>query len=49
MERINGSADFIGINYYTTEIIFNQAYNISEVSYNADIGVGTTKDPLWYP
>lgn len=45
---IQGSTDFLGINYYTSEIVNDQEFDTSVVSYIADTGAGTSKNPNWY-
>ena len=37
---IANSSDFLGINYYTTEIVFQQPGDIADVSFFADKDVG---------
>ena len=45
---VQGSADFLGINHYTSFLTENKPSNISDVSYEADQDVYTYYDPSWY-
>eukprot|EP00095_Tigriopus_kingsejongensis_P005520 maker-scaffold282_size228295-snap-gene-0.16 protein:Tk05520 transcript:maker-scaffold282_size228295-snap-gene-0.16-mRNA-1 annotation:"hypothetical protein DAPPUDRAFT_243998" len=48
MDMVRNSSDFMGINYYTTAIVQDKAFDIEEVSNVADTGVETTDDSTWY-
>ena len=38
---IKGSFDFLGVNFYTSSIAYNDANNISDISFYADMDVST--------
>jgi len=45
---IAGSSDFLGMNFYTSNIVYPEESDIMDVSYFADPDVGATQDPNWY-
>ena len=45
---ILGSADFLGLNYYTGHITYPFEDDINVVSYNTDKDLRTYQDPKWY-
>ena len=47
-ELIRNSSDFLGINFYTSEIVFPHNEGIEDVSYHNDDDVIMYKDPNWY-
>ena len=46
--EIAGSSDFLGINFYTTDLIKDEVSDLSEISYLADSDTTTSQDPYWY-
>ena len=49
-EEILGSADFLGINHYTSFLTYptpNQLRKVNEVSYFTDSDVSEFQDPKW--
>ena len=47
-EMIAGSADFIGLNFYTCELVYPEEADIDIVSYDADDDLVNYQDPDWY-
>ena len=47
--EILGSYDFLGINFYTSKIVYPEAGDITIPSYYEDQDVGESYDPNWYP
>ena len=45
---ILGSADFLGINYYTGQYARPVETNIDDVDYYSDMDATTVADPTWY-
>jgi len=45
---VRGSADFLGINHYTSSLTVNQPSNINDVSYESDQDLYSYYDPFWY-
>jgi len=45
---ILGSSDFLGINFYTSEVVYPQPSDITEVSFYADMDIGSYQDETWY-
>jgi lactase-phlorizin hydrolase len=45
---VQGSADFLGINHYTSLLTVNQPSNINDVSYESDQDLYSYYDPSWY-
>ena len=46
--EILGSSDFLGINFYTSTIVYPRPGDISTPSYYEDKDVGGYPDPNWY-
>ncbi|XP_043929599.1 lactase-phlorizin hydrolase [Protopterus annectens] len=46
-ERIKGTYDYFGFNYYTTAMVFNLDYRPVVQSYDADRGIGSVSDRTW--
>ena len=38
---IQGSYDFLGVNFYTTSVVYSEIHNISDISFYADSDVST--------
>jgi hypothetical protein len=49
MDLLRGSADFLGINHYSANIVENQVSDVNDVSYFADHDTKTYYDNTWYP
>ena len=47
-QEISDSSDFIGINFYTTDLIENYVSDINEISYFVDSDTRTSQDRSWY-
>jgi len=47
-EMISKSSDFLGINFYTSNIVYPKHSPLSDVSYYSDSDVGSAQDPSWY-
>jgi lactase-phlorizin hydrolase len=45
---IHGTADFLGINHYTTRIVSNGTNSSPQASYEDDHETFTEFDPSWY-
>jgi len=45
---VAGSSDFIGLNFYTCEIVYPEESDINIVSYDEDDDVVNYQDPNWY-
>jgi hypothetical protein len=45
---LKGSADFFGLNYYTSGYIRNKVQDINLISYDADKDVEGYQDPAWF-
>jgi len=45
---LKGSADFFGLNFYTTNIVRNKIQNISWISYDADKDTESFKNEDWF-
>merc|ERR1719187_571397 len=45
---IAGSADFLGVNFYTSKMVYHEEADIADVSYEADQDLVLYKDPAWY-
>ena len=45
---IAGSSDFLGLNFYTSNIVYPEERPVEEVSYFSDSDVGSTQDQAWY-
>jgi beta-glucosidase/6-phospho-beta-glucosidase/beta-galactosidase len=44
-----GSSDFLGINFYTSDLCYPSPGDVSDVSYYADQDVACYQDKTWYP
>ena len=47
--EILGSYDFLGINFYTSKMVYPETGDITIPSYYEDQDVGEYYDPNWYP
>ena len=47
--EILGSYDFLGINFYTSKMVYPEVGDITIPSYYEDQDVGEFYDPKWYP
>ena len=47
-QMIKNSSDFLGINFYTSEIVYPSDESTEDVSYYNDDDVASYKDPNWY-
>jgi beta-glucosidase/6-phospho-beta-glucosidase/beta-galactosidase len=47
MNNILRTADFVGINHYTSSLVQNYASDINDVSYFADHDTLNSLDPTW--
>ena len=45
---ILGSSDFLGINFYTANYAYPETSDLGEVSWSADMDVGSYQDETWY-
>jgi len=45
---IAGSSDFLGMNFYTSNIVYPEESDIEDVSFFSDPDVGSNQDPNWY-
>ena len=45
---ILGSSDFLGMNFYTSEVVYPETSDISDVSFYADQDVRTYQDESWF-
>ena len=45
---ILGSSDFLGMNFYTAEVVYPETSDISDVSFYADQDVRTYQDETWF-
>ena len=45
---IQGSSDFLGINFYTSWVVYPQESDIADISFDADANVGSYQDETWY-
>merc|ERR1712018_318666 len=43
-----GSYDFIGMNFYTSDVVYPQEGDINKIDYYEDQDVATYQDPTWY-
>ncbi|CAG0918060.1 unnamed protein product [Notodromas monacha] len=48
IEYIKGTSDFLGINHYTSGIVYENINSINDVSFFADSDVAGFTDPTWY-
>ena len=46
--EILGSYDFLGINFYTSQLAYPDEGDITQISYWEDKDVDTKADPNWY-
>ena len=47
--EIMQSSDFLGINYYTSSVVYTEASDIDCIDYYCDKDVGSYQDETWYP
>jgi len=47
--EIMQSSDFLGINYYSTWVVYPEASDITCIDYYCDKDVGSYQDETWYP
>jgi len=47
-EMITNSSDFLGMNFYTSNIVYPEESSLEDVSYFNDPDVASIKDPSWY-
>jgi len=47
-EMIAGSSDFLGMNFYTANVVYPEESDIANVDYYADPDVASYKDDTWY-
>jgi len=47
-QMIKNSSDFLGINFYTSELVYPEDEGVEDVSYHKDDDVALYKDPTWY-
>ena len=45
---ILGSSDFLGINFYTANYAYPETSDLGDVSWSADMDVGSYQDETWY-
>jgi len=45
---IQGSSDFLGMNFYTAQIVYPELGDIEDVNYYSDPDVGSYQDDTWY-
>ena len=45
---ILGSSDFLGINFYTANYAYPETSDLADVSWSADMDVGSYQDETWY-
>jgi beta-glucosidase/6-phospho-beta-glucosidase/beta-galactosidase len=43
-----GSSDFLGINFYSSWVVYPEAGDINDVNYYADKDIGSYQDDTWY-
>ena len=43
------TSDFLGINYYSTWIVYPEVSDINCIDYYCDKDVGSYQDDTWYP
>ena len=48
IQQLKGSADFFGLNYYTSGYIRNKVQDINLISYDTDKDVEGYQDPAWF-
>jgi len=48
VEMVAGSSDFIGLNFYTCELVYPEEGDINIVSYDEDDDLVNYQDPAWY-
>ena len=47
--EIMQSSDFLGINYYTSSLVYPEVSDINCIDYYCDKDVGSYQDEAWYP
>uniref|UniRef100_A0A3B4ZXV7 Lactase n=1 Tax=Stegastes partitus TaxID=144197 RepID=A0A3B4ZXV7_9TELE len=47
VQRINGTHDFFGLNFYTTVVAFPVDFAVNDLSYDADRGIAFMYDRTW--
>ena len=47
--EIMQSSDFLGINYYTSSLVYPEVSDINCIDYYCDKDVGSYQDETWYP
>ena len=45
---IAGSSDFLGINFYTSNVVYPELSDLADVSFYADQDISSYQDPTWY-
>ena len=45
---ILGSSDFLGINFYTANVVYPEINNISDIGFYADQDIGSYQDESWF-
>ena len=45
---VNGTADFLGLNLYTSYLVEPVDFPISDISVDSDVGAKQTQDETWY-
>lgn len=45
---IHGSADFMGLNHYTTYLVEHKPGNVADISYDSDCDVKQMVNNCWY-
>ena len=45
---IQGSSDFLGLNFYTSNVVYPETSNISNIGFYADQDVGSYQDETWF-
>ena len=45
---ILGSSDFLGINFYTANVVYPEMSNISDIGFYADQDIGSYQDESWF-
>jgi len=47
-QQLKGSADFFGLNFYTSNMAKNKVQDINWISYDADKDTESYQDPAWF-
>ena len=45
---IFNSSDFLGINFYTSNVVYTEEGDLENVDWNADQDVGAYQDDTWF-